>query len=163
MWKTKKLKFGRIDPGSFKSLNSLFLPPFSFSTSLSLFHPSKLNLVFLNLCFFSRCFLSFDFSGKIFLLFKCAEAEGWLWSGKAVSISGKTDKVKWSSFILTEMCEGHSRLNFTNILWVTFVQKLYEQLFCSFILGLYFFLNNKLVEKLLLKCWWNWLKDKTFY
>ena len=31
-----------------------------------------------------------------------------------------------------------------------------EQLFCTYILGLYMFGARKLAHKLLVKCWWNW-------
>ena len=37
-----------------------------------------------------------------------------------------------------------------------FIQKLFEQLFCTYILGLYFLGTRKLALKLLVKCWWNW-------
>ena len=37
-----------------------------------------------------------------------------------------------------------------------FVQKSFEQLFCTYILGLYFFGTRKLAQKLLVKCWWNY-------
>ena len=42
-----------------------------------------------------------------------------------------------------------------------FVQKSFEQLFCTYGLGLYFFGERKLAQKLLVKCWWNWPKDTT--
>ena len=52
-------------------------------------------------------------------------------------------------------------VNFTNILQAAFfVQKSFEQLFCSYSIGLYFFGKRKLAQKLLLKCWWNWLYRK---
>ena len=36
-----------------------------------------------------------------------------------------------------------------------FAQKCFEQLFCSYSLALYFFGKRILVQKLLVKCWWN--------
>ena len=39
-----------------------------------------------------------------------------------------------------------------------FVRKSFELLFCAYVLGLYFFGKRKLAQKLLIKCWWNWLK-----
>ena len=37
-----------------------------------------------------------------------------------------------------------------------FVWKFLEQLFCTYIVGLYFFGVRKLGQKLCIKCWWNW-------
>jgi hypothetical protein len=39
-----------------------------------------------------------------------------------------------------------------------FVLKLCAKLFCTYILGLYFFGKRISAEKLLVKCWWNWHK-----
>ena len=36
-----------------------------------------------------------------------------------------------------------------------FIQKSFEQFFCTYILGLYFFGARKLTQKLLVKCWQN--------
>ena len=37
-----------------------------------------------------------------------------------------------------------------------FVGKCFEKLFCTYIVGLYFFVARKLAQTLLIKCWWNW-------
>ena len=43
-----------------------------------------------------------------------------------------------------------------------FVWKSFEQLFCTYVLGLYIFVERKLEQMLLVKCWWNWpLGNKT--
>ena len=39
-----------------------------------------------------------------------------------------------------------------------FIQKSFEQFFCTYILGLYFFGKRKLAQKLCVTCWWNWLQ-----
>ena len=47
-------------------------------------------------------------------------------------------------------------VNSTNILRAAFfVRKSFEQLFCTYILGLYIFGASQLAHKLLVKCWWN--------
>ena len=51
-------------------------------------------------------------------------------------------------------CQFHQHLTSS-----FFVQKSLEQLFWTNIVGLYFFGVRKLTQKLLVKCWWNWLKD----
>ena len=40
-----------------------------------------------------------------------------------------------------------------------FVPKSFEQLFCTYGLGFYFFCKRKLAQKLCVKCWWNWLLE----
>ena len=53
---------------------------------------------------------------------------------------------------------AHSRVNFTNNLQAAFSYKsLLSSFFCTCGLGLYFFGKRKLVQKRLIKCWWNWL------
>ncbi len=37
-----------------------------------------------------------------------------------------------------------------------YIQKFFVQVFCAYNLGLYFFGERILVQKLLIKCWWNW-------
>ncbi len=40
-----------------------------------------------------------------------------------------------------------------------YVRKLGEQLFCAYILGLYFIGVSLLAQKLLIERWWNWPQD----
>ena len=48
-------------------------------------------------------------------------------------------------------------VNYTNILWATFWYKnLLSSFFCTYLLGLYFFVKRILAQKLLVKNWWNW-------
>ena len=50
--------------------------------------------------------------------------------------------------------------NFTNIWWAAFsYKKSLEQHFCTYIVGLYFLGARKLAQKLLVKCWCNWLQE----
>ncbi len=47
-----------------------------------------------------------------------------------------------------------------------FLQKYFSHLVCATICGLLFFCKRKLVQKLLIKCWWTWLQvsiSLTFY
>ena len=55
--------------------------------------------------------------------------------------------------LLLSRCQFHQ--HFTSSF---FVRKALEQLFCTYIVGLNFFGARKLAQKLLVKCWWNWLK-----
>jgi hypothetical protein len=50
-------------------------------------------------------------------------------------------------------------VNFTNISCAAFfVGKFCTKLFCAYILVLNFFGARKLTQKMLFKCWWNWLQ-----
>ncbi len=74
-------------------------------------------------------------------------------NGKLLDICGKCT----FTITLETIFACHHWVNFSNILRASFfVQKIHAHLFCTYILGLYFFGERVLVQKLLLKCWWNW-------
>ena len=52
-------------------------------------------------------------------------------------------------FFFNAMCQFHQ-----HFMCVFFVRKCFAQLFCTYGLG---FGETKLAQKLLVKCWWNWL------
>ena len=63
----------------------------------------------------------------------------------------------WNRFHLLKRWKRKSRCQFhQHFTSIFFVQKSFEHLFCTYILGLYSFGARKLAQKLLVKCWWNW-------
>ena len=50
-------------------------------------------------------------------------------------------------------CQFHQHFTCSFFIWKSF-----KKLFCTYCLGLYFFGGRKLAQKLLVKCWWNWLQ-----
>ena len=72
---------------------------------------------------------------------------------------------KQQTYEKTMMRRSNSRCQFHQHFTSSFfIRKSFEQLFCTYSLGLYFFGARILAQKLLVKCWCNWpQKDKQNY